>query len=99
MDIQRTPPGAPIPIESARSAAAARRSGGDGSAADEGAERFDAVELSNEARQLARIGAGALQTSGDRAELIMQLRAAVGSGAYHVNLEALAEAMLERDDS
>ncbi len=99
MDIQRTPPGAPIPIESARSAAAARRSGGDGSAASEGVERFDAVELSNEARQLARIAPGALKTSGDRAQLIKQLKAAVGSGAYHVNLEALAEAMLERDDS
>ena len=99
MDIQRTPPGTPIPIESARSVAAARRPGGDGSPASEGGERFDAVELSNEARQLARIGAGASQRSGDRARLITQLRAAVESGAYHVNLEALAEAMLERDDS
>jgi flagellar biosynthesis anti-sigma factor FlgM len=99
LDIQRTPPGAPIPIESARSAVAARRSGGDGSTASEGAERFDAVELSDEARQLARIDAGALQTARDRAELIMKLKAAVGSGAYHVNLEALAEAMLERDNS
>ncbi len=99
MDIQRTPPGAPIPIESARSAAAARRAGGDGSAASEGGERFDAVELSNEARQLARIDAGAFQKSGDRAELIMLLKAAVESGAYHVNLAALAEAMLERDGS
>lgn len=99
MNIQQTPPGAPIPIESARSAAAARRLGGEGSAASEGAEQFDAVELSNEARQLARIGAGALQTSGDRAELIRHLKAAIGSGAYDVNLEALAEAMLESGDS
>ena len=99
MNIQDTRPGTPIPIESVRSAAAARRSGGDGSAASEGAERFDAVELSNEARQLARIDAGALETPGDRAGLIKQLKAAVGSGAYDVNLEALAEAMLERGDS
>ena len=99
MDVNPIPPGAPVPIDAARAAAARRATErGDGGArpAPERGEARDVVSLSDEARRLANLSAAA--ESGERAALVAELKSSVDAGSYLLDPQAVAEALLEHDD-
>jgi flagellar biosynthesis anti-sigma factor FlgM len=102
--VEPTPSGTPISIESARIASAqraaqraAKTSGVD--ASPDGGGRRDAVQLSREGRRMASFDAAAADAPEQRSEIIARLKAEVDAGDYRVNQEALAAAMLDRDES
>lgn len=97
MDIQSTPPGAPIPIDAAPPTPlrrAQRREGGAGSVSESDRPR-DSVTVSAEGRRLARVAAA----PDERTALVGRLKAAVDAGVYQIDQDAVAEALLEHGDA
>ena len=100
MDIQPNPTGVPTSIDAARRAAARsaeQRSAEDGVPGPGDGGRRDSIDVSSEGGRLARIDAATTGAPDERGELVARLRARVRAGAYSVDHESLAKAMLEHD--
>ncbi len=99
MEVDRTNSAPAVPIDASRlvEARAAREAARAPSSAP-GAVRHDAVELSDEAKQIIRFSTAA-SASSDRAELVAELKARIDTGEYDVDFEALATELIDRGEA
>ena len=101
MGVEGTQPTAPQPTERARVAASrrARTAAKPATPSGAGTPSKDGVDVSDEARFLARMDDAAAEAAGDRSELIDHLKQQVDSGAYVLDAESLAETLIEQDEA
>lgn len=92
MNVHPTSPGLQVSIEAPL---AGRSAGAPEGAPDGPGDAADRIILSIEARRLARAGAAASAAPGERAPLVNRLRTEVQSGAYRIDVDALARALVD----
>lgn len=101
MSVEGTQPPSPPPTEHARAPASRRGRTEAEPATPARADRpsEDSVDVSDEARFLARMDAAAAEAAGDRSDLVDHLKQQVDSGTYVLDAESLAETLIEQDEA